>query len=530
MNLALVHRRNEKLYPNKLAVICGDRRVTFAELEARVNRLVNALLARGVRKGDRIAILAKNCVELFEVYGAAEKGGFIIVPLNWRLQPHELAVLINDCSPSVLFVEQGYVEAINSIRAQVPGVGHFVAIGTEAAGSEAVADLEGFGAGYQNYEAVLQGASVEDAGIEVLEDDVAYIIYTSGTTGLPRGAMHTHRGQVEDARTLSLEIGIVPSDVYLSTMPLFHIGGHAVALAYFHRGATNLVMRDFDAEEMLRLIHRERVTSVQVVPTMIAFALDLPNLASYDVSSLRTIFYASAPMPVALLRRSMEVFGNIFFQAYGQTESGPVITVLRKEDHVPNGSEREVRRLASCGRAALDVDVRVVDEQGREVRPGEVGEIIARSDWNMIGYWNQPELTEQTIRKGWLYTGDMATVDEDGYIYIVDRKKDMIISGGENIYPREVEEVLYRHPAVLEAAVIGVPDDKWGESVKAVVVLKSGASATEAEIIEHCKAGLASYKKPKSVDFVQVLPKTPSGKVLKRDLRERYWQGRERRV
>lgn len=517
MNLARMHRRNARLYRDKLAIIYQDRRVTFGQLDKRINRLVNALIARGVRKGDRISILAKNCVEYFEVYGAAEKGGFIIVPLNFRLQPHELAHLINDCTAAVLFVEREYFAAIDSIRDQVPSVVHFVAIGTEAAG-------------YENYESILAAASEEDAQVPILDDDVAYIIYTSGTTGLPRGAMHTHRGQVEDARTMALEVAISPDDIYLGVMPFYHIGGRAVSLSHFYRGATNLVMRDFDPEGLLRLIQDERVTCVQVVPTMIAFALDLPNVRSYDLSSLRTIFYASAPMPVALLRRSIEVFGNIFFQAYGQTESGPVITVLRKEDHVPDGSERQARKLASCGVPALDVDVRVVDHLGHDVKPGEVGEIIARSDWIMKGYWNKPEMTEQTIRNGWLHTGDMATVDEDGYIYIVDRKKDMIISGGENIYPREIEEVLYKHPAVLEAAVIGVPDEKWGESVKAIIVLKSGAVATEAEIIEHCKASLASYKKPKSVEFVRSLPKTPTGKILKRELREGYWQGRERRV
>ncbi len=517
MNLAHMHCRNAKLYPDKPAIICGDRRVTFGELDLRINRLVNALLSRGVRKGDRISILAKNCVEYFEVYGAAEKGGFIIVPLNFRLQPHELAQLINDSGASVLFVEAEYLATINSIRDLVPSVASFVSIRGEAAD-------------YESYEEILRDASPEDADVQINDDDVVYIIYTSGTTGLPRGAMHTHRGQVEDARTMALELGARPIDIYLSAMPFYHIGGRAVSLTHFYMGAANVVMRDFDAEGMLKLIQEERATCVQVVPTMLAFALDLPNVRSFDLSSLRTIFYASAPMPVALLRCCIDVFGNIFFQAYGQTESGPLTTVLQKEAHVPNGSERETKRLASCGVPALDVEVRVVDAHGQDVKPGDVGEIITRSDWIMKGYWNKPELTEQTVRNGWLHTGDMATVDEDGFIYIVDRKKDMIISGGENIYPREIEEVLYGHPAVLEAAVIGVPDEKWGESVEAIIVLKSGASATESEIIEYCKASLASYKKPKSVEFVASLPKTPSGKILKRELRARYWQGCVRRV
>ncbi|MCL5266410.1 MAG: long-chain-fatty-acid--CoA ligase [Chloroflexi bacterium] len=517
MNLAYMHRRNAKLYPDKPAIIYGERRVTFGQLEDRINRLVNVLHAKGVKKGDRIAILAKNCIEYFEVYGSAEKGGPIIVPLNFRLQPHELAHLLNDCGACVLFVEAEYVDVIESIRPQIPFVKHFIAIRSDAPG-------------YENYESLLSAASAEDALVEIGDDDVAYIIYTSGTTGLPRGAMLTHRGQAQDARAMTLELGIVPNDVYLGVMPFYHIGGRALALSHFYRGCTNVVMRDFDPEGLLRLIQAERVTCVQVVPTMIAFALDLPNVRDFDLSCLRTIFYASAPMPVALLGRAIETFGPIFFQAYGQTESGPLLTVLRKDDHLPDGSEAEVKRLGSCGIPVLDADVRVLNDDGRDVSPGEVGEISARSEWIMVGYWGKPDMTAQTVRDGWLYTGDMATVDEGGYIYIVDRKKDMIISGGENIYPREIEEVLYRHPAVLEAAVIGTPDERWGEAVKALVVLKSGATATEAEIIEHCKINLASYKKPKSVEFVESLPKTPTGKILKRELREKYWQGHERRV
>lgn len=263
---------------------------------------------------------------------------------------------------------------------------------------------------------------------------------------------------------------------------------------------------------------------------MVALLLDYPDIDNYDTSSLQTIFYAASPMPLSLLKRGIEKFGAIFCQGYGLSESGPTATFLSKKDHVTEGEPNVLQRLNSCGKAAIVCDVRIINEKGEDVQPGEVGEIIIQSQRLMKGYWNQPEKTADSIRKGWLYSSDMATVDEDGYIYIVDRKNDMIISGGENIYPREIEEVLYSHPAVLEATVIGVPDDKWGESIKVFVALKQGALVSESELIEFCKLNLASYKKPKYVEFMTELPKNASGEILKTVLRDKYWSGRDKKV
>jgi acyl-CoA synthetase (AMP-forming)/AMP-acid ligase II len=416
-----------------------------------------------------------------------------------------------------LLVSDEYVPTIGKLQSELPGIQHFIS-------------LDGQATGMQAYQALLDAQPTRDPHIAITPDDLAYIMYTSGTTGRPKGAMLTHRGQVADAQSMLMELSLRPSDKHLAVMPFFHVGGRAVPLTHFYRGCTIAISSGFDPTQALTLIERHRLNTIQVVPTMIAFMLDLPDLDRFDVSSLNMIFYASSPMPVELLRRAIDKFGSIFVQGYGQTESGPLSTLLGKEDHVTGGTAEQLRRLASAGRPVMNVEARVVDFEGRDVPHGEVGEIIVRSDLNMSGYWNNPEATAEAIRDGWLHTGDMATMDDAGYIYIVDRKKDMIVSGGENIYPREVEEELYAHPAVLEAAVIGVPDPVWGESVKALVVLKKDARTSEEELIEHCKTHLASYKKPKSVEFRKELPKTPSGKILKRVLREKYWADHDRRV
>ena len=520
MILGDFYRRNVTMYPDKTAFIHEDRRLTFAELDARVNRLVHALTGLGLEKGDRVAILAKNCIPFMEVYGGSEKGGLVTVPLNFRLSGPELARIIHDSGTKALVVSQEYLSAVESIRNDVPTVEHFIC-------------LDGQVDGMHSYEALLANQPVTEPRVTLTPDDLAYIMYTSGTTGRPKGAMLTHRGQLADSQSMLMELSLRPSDRHLAVMPLFHVGGRAVPLTHFYRGCTTVISSGFDPVQALSLIERHGLTTIQVVPTMIAFMLDSPDLERFDTSSLNMMFYASSPMPVELMRRAITKFGQIFVQGYGQTESGPLTTLLGKEDHVANGTPEQLRRLASCGRAVMNVAVGVVDADGQDVslgEPADVGELVCRSELNMSGYWANPAATAEAIRDGWLYTGDMATVDEDGYLYIVDRKKDMLISGGENIYPREVEEVLYTHEAVLEAAVIGVPDPVWGEAVKALVVLKQRARASAEELIEHCKAHLASYKKPKSVEFRKELPKTPSGKILKRALREKYWAGQRRSV
>ncbi|MCL5961331.1 MAG: long-chain fatty acid--CoA ligase [Chloroflexi bacterium] len=503
--------RNARLYPNKPAIVDGEQCLSFSQLNERVNRLVNALAARGVEKGDRVAILAQNCGEYYEVFGAGEKGGRIVVPLNWRLVGRELCYQINNAEPAVLIVGEGYVDLVESIRPEIPCVQHYLVLGDQRPGFEA-------------YESFLAEGSPAEPEVEIKPDDPVYILYTSGTTGIPKGAVLTQRGQMHNAELMLGEQGIRPGERVLTVLPMFHLAAKNVMNYHLMRGNTGYVMAKFDPGEVLETIEREKITHVHVAPTMLVFMLEVPDISRYDLSSLNTILYATAPMPVDLLKRCIEVFGPVFQQAYGQTESGPLITLLHKEDHKTVGTPAELRRLGSCGLPVIGVQVRVVDENGSEVRPGEVGEITARSDLIMSGYWNNPEATAQAIRDGWLHTGDLATVDEDGYVYIVDRKKDMIISGGENVYPREVEEVLYTHPAVLEVSVIGAPDPRWGESVRAVVSLRQGTTVTEQELIDYCRGRLAGYKRPKSVVFVDTFPKNPSGKILKRELRKMFSQ------
>jgi long-chain acyl-CoA synthetase len=321
-----------------------------------------------------------------------------------------------------------------------------------------------------------------------------------------------------------IELGINPNDITLHVKPFFHVGPIWPMLSHFYMGGTNVVIRGFGPKAVLETIEKEKVTNINTAPVMILRMLNYPRLKRYNLKSLRLLIYGASPMPVEILKKALAVFGNIMTQNYGSTE-GIVLTRLEQKDHILNGTDSRIRRLGSCGKGGINVEVRVVDEKGDDIAFGQIGEIIARGDHIMGGYWKRPDETANTLKDGWLYTGDLATVDDEGYIYVVDRKKDMIISGGENIYPREIEEVIYTHPAVSEVAVIGVPDSEWGESVKALVVPKPGKDITEEEIMDICKRDLASYKKPKSVEFVKDLPRTPSGKILKKELKKKYCNG-----
>ncbi|MBV9338406.1 MAG: long-chain-fatty-acid--CoA ligase [Solirubrobacterales bacterium] len=514
MTLGEVARRNARLYPDKPAFVCGERSVTFAEHNARVNRLIHALHAHGLQAGDRIAVLSRNSLEYFDVYGAGEKGGFPIAPLNFRLTVGELAGIVENIEPRALFAQSPYLETGRDLA--------------KALGDDLllIACDGGAPSGCASLDEMLSARSDAEPDTAIDPDDVCYLMSTSGTTGRPRAAMLDHRGQWLDALTLALEMRLAPTDRHLATMPLFHVGGRAIVLAHTLRGCTVHLHDEFDAGAVVRDIATHQVTTTQVVPAMLAWLLDEP-LDAWDLSSLRLVWYASAPMPLELLRRAISRFGPIFVQGYGQTESGPLATALSPEEHVLEGEE--AGRLSSCGRAVPGVDVRIVDERGIELPRGEVGEIAICSPFNMVGYWREPELTGDAVIDGWLRTGDMGRMDELGYVYIVDRKKDMIISGGENVFPRECEEVLYSHAAVLEAAVIGVPHPVWGETPRAIVVRRPDGRISERELIAFCRDRLAHYKCPTAVEFRSELPRTPSGKVLKRELREPYWQAVARR-
>jgi long-chain acyl-CoA synthetase len=505
---------NAQRHPDRIAFISEDRRYTYGEVNQRVNSLVHALADLDVRKGDRVGILAHNCSQYFEVVGLA-KAGRVCVPLNWRSVARELSYLINNSEISTLIVEREFVDVIESIRHELEGVRTFICLDAEVEGM-------------LNYEELVSRFPPNEPTDKVEADDPCILFYTSGTTGRPKAAIHTHKGILADCTLPHRRLG--PDDRVLCVMPFFHVGGLAAhMLAAFAAGTTMLIHRRFDESAVLEAIEKERLTYIFLVPAMIIRLLEHPNLSQYDLSSLHTVGYTGAPMPVEALRRGVRLLGGVFVQEFGQTETLNM-SVLKREDHKVEGSPKELKRLESAGKPLKEGEIRIVDEQGRDVPVGEPGEIIAHSDRLMKGYWRMPEETAETIRDGWLHTGDVGKMDEDGYIYVVDRKKDMIISGGENIYPREVEEVLYMHPAVREAAVVGVPDEKWGESVKALVVLRPGPEVCEEEIIEFCRQHMASYKKPRSVEFWDDFPRTGSGKIRKSEIRESYWEGYEKRV
>jgi long-chain acyl-CoA synthetase len=509
--------RNALLHSDEEAFVYDSERITFAKYNERVNSLIHALCTLEVRKGDIIGVLSWNCLEYADVCGAAMKGGFIVSPFNPRLHREELEYLINYSEASTLFVGPELVETVKGLRSRLPKVKHYISFGASA--PDMVSHHE-----------LLATHPFDEPGVNVLKDDPFLIFYTSGTTGLPRGALYTHRRKLDNTRIKALEMGAKPGDRHIMVLPFFHIGGDSHVWPFFLVGGCNVIMpqRSFEPDAVFQAIQNEKATDIQIVPTQLKALLSHQNLKKYNLSSLNRIYYAASPMPVELLRKGLEIFGPIFSQGYGQTESGPQIASLpRKAHQVLDRPLEEQKVLSSCGQPSLGVHVRVVDENKNDVECGKVGEIIAQSDSIMVEYWRRPEETREAIVDGWLHTGDMGYYDEKGFIYIVDRKKDMIVTGGENVYSREVEEVLYRHPAIADVAVIGIPDPQWVERVHAVVALKGDATATENEIIAFCKEHLASYKAPKSVEFTESLPKNPQGKILKRKLVEKYRAGKE---
>ncbi len=519
MPLGHVMRRSANKFPEKTALITRDARMTYRTLNTRVNQLANGLLQAGLQKGDRVAVLFHNGAEFIEVYFACAKSGGVFVPINNLLKERELRQILEYIQPRVIIIDPEFERVTRGLAEVMPFVEFLVVLRKDPEPP------------CLSYEAVIQDGAPHEPEVTVTDDDIMSIFLTSGTTGLPKGAVRSHRQDVMNAMTGAIELKLDYEDRAVILFPLYHVTFED-QIRYFLMGNTVYIRREgaFDPKDVLEILSREKITICQFVPTMVSAMLQEQDIERYDLSSLRLIPYAAAPMPVELLKRAMARFQCEFAQFYGQTETGPLTTLLRPQDHVLNGTEEQLARLASSGRAVVDYEVRIVDQEGKDVAIGEVGEIIVRSEASMNGYWNLPEETAKTIRDGWIYTGDFGRFDDEQCVYIVDRKNDMIISGGKNIYPRELEEVIYTHPAILDVAVIGVPDDYWGEAVKAVVVLKDGMEATEEEIISLCRENLASYKKPKSVEFRNELPRTPTGKIRKKDIREEYWKGKDRRV
>lgn len=518
MNIGFIPAKTARLDPAREALIDvhSGRRVTFGELDERVRRLGNALVGElGLSKGDRVAILSKNCIEYMEIYYACARVGMIAQPINWRLGLEEMTRILVNGAPSVVITSGEYAAEAAELKGRV----------------EARSWLSYGEGGDGSYDDLLNRSPDHEPAVSaaVGGDDPTLILYTGGTTGESKGALHTHHSLYMGMINQTVAERVVPSDVYMLTGQMFHI---PVALAMnYHAHGCPMVLINFEARLALETIQKERVSAFLGITTMLNWMMADEKFDQFDLSSLRNIQYGGGPMPRSVVEAALAAFPCTIIQGYGQTE-GMTMSFLSQEDHSRALAGEHPERLASCGREGFVTEIRLADPEGNTVpRDSKTpGEILVRSEANMVGYWQRPDLTEQTIRDGWMWTGDIAVWDEDGYIFIVDRAKDMIISGGENIYSTQVEAAIHKHPGVLESAVFGIPDDEWGEAVKAVVVMKPGETATEQEIIATAAAHLASYQKPKSVDFVDSLPKAPTGKILKRQLRDPYWEAAGKKV
>jgi len=512
MLLREVFNTGPKLFPNKVAIIDGRRRFTYREMGERWNRLANALMALGLRKGDYLGFLLKNCTEVIEAYGAGAKAGVAVGGVNYRLSPAGVKTVLEDMRCRVLLVGDEFVDMINSVRTQLPFLETCISVGCE-------------GEGMMEYESLLKKASPTEPDIQTGIEDLAHIVYTSGTTGVAKGAMATRQIAVNRICTIAIELSADASDKFIKVFPLFHVGFY-VALAFIFRAATLALLKDWDPRDFCRIVETEKINKTNLAPVMVNFVLNSPDVNEYDLSSLELLMYGGAPMPMETQKRVMKLLpGCKFIQCYGCSETSSLVW-LRPEDHASalSGTTGSMQRMGSCGRQGALSIAKVVNKDGTDVKPGEVGEIILGGGNIMTGYLNRPIETAEALRNGWFNTKDLAKVDEDGYIYIVDRKNFMIITGGENVYPAQVENVLFSHPKIAEAAVLGVPDDTWGEVVKAVVVVKPGEAVTQEEIIDFCRPRMANYAKPKSVDFVDALPHMPTGKIDKLILKKRYWE------
>lgn len=502
LSLGELLSRNARKFPHKEALVVGEKRLSYRRLDERVNKLANAMKTLGIKKGDKVATYLKNGLEIIEVYFAAAKIGAVAVPINFRLAPGEIAFILNDSESRLLFLDREFWSNIEIIKDQMGNVEKYILVAGPPADE------------YVDYEDFLGAGEQANPKLPVDEDDDAFILYTAGTTGRPKGALLSHKNIFIDAMTMALEHHHSFEDRHLCVPPLFHSAALCAMVIHMIVIGTTIVMRDFDPLELLKMIEKERITFVFLVPSMWIFLLNLPELEKYDTSSLRIASTGGAVMPVSVKKAIMSKFPNSgVIDTFGQTEMAPCATTLKARD--------ALRKEGSVGLPLAIVEVRIVDELMNDVPVGEVGEIVYRGPNMFKGYYKKPVETQEAFYGGWFHSGDMVQQDEEGFIYVKDRKKDMLISGGENIYPAEIEEVLYSHPKIIEAAVIGVPDPQWGESVKAFIVLKEGQQMTSEEVVAHCTNHLARYKRPSHVEFLNALPRNAAGKVLKRELRSR---------
>jgi len=523
MNLPLTpvrfKKRAETEFGNKTGVVCGDVRLTYREYGRRANQLSSALGKLGVKKGDRVAWLGYNCHRLLEAYYGVVQMGAVLLPLNIRITPSEIAFILEDSESVVLFYDRDFSPIVEAIKKESSGIKHYVPLEPDP--------------GTSGYEDLLAAESSDFTPPQINDDDLAELFYTSGTTANPKGVMMTHRILYLHAMQVLAGLAIKDSNIQLHTIPLFHVNGWGTPHSITCAGGRHVVIKKFDPQQVLDLVQRERVTHFSMVPTMATALINHPAVHDYDLASLEFVQIGGAASPVDLIREVEQTLRCRCYAGYGLTETTPVLTVGFLKDHLKDLPDSERwKRQAMTGYPLPGVEVEMFDGDDKPLpHDGQsAGEIVVRADNVMAGYWKRPEETAQTLRGGWLHTGDMAVVDQEGYFLIVDRKKDIIISGGENISSIEVEKAVYSHPLVLECAVIAVPDDRWGEVPKALVVLKQGQSTTEKELIDYCRTVLPGFKIPKSVEFFDALPKGGTGKILKKELRERYWSGYTKRV
>ena len=513
--IAGIIRTHAKNLSGKVALVQGDRVQTWHELYQRSSQVAQALKAAGVGNQDRVAFLDKNSIEHFEVFYGCAMLNAVSVDINFRLAPPEVAYIVNDSRAKVFVVGPDFVPVLDAIAGELPHTKKIVVIGGHPK--------------HESYESWVAGHSPVDPGVNSRPNDVAFQLYSSGTTGRPKGVMLTNDnflGILPSARDLW---GMNEHAINLVAMPLFHIGGSGWATAGQYNGCKSIILREtVDVGGIVKMIGEHRITHAFMVPALLAFTLMVPDIDKADFSSLKLIAYGASPISEQVLAQSLKTFKCEFVQVYGLTETTGVVTMLMHEDHDVDGPRKHL--LRSCGKPSMGIELKIVDEKGKEVAAGDVGEIIIRSKQVMKGYWNMPEETAKSIRNGWFYTGDAGYKDKEGYVYIHDRVKDMIVSGGENVYPAEVENALMKHPAIQDVAVIGIPDDRWGEVPLAIVVRKAGIEVTEDDIVAFGRTQLAGFKTPKKVAWIDALPRNPSGKILKKDLRAPYWQGRTRQV
>ena len=532
--------------PDSLALVSdtGERRLTWRELDERADRVADALAADGVGPGDRVTYLDLNRLEFFELLFGCLRVGAVLAPLNWRLTPAELGLIVADAGARVLVVGERFVPALDAIRGAAPRLHRVAVIGTEG-GAEASAEeasegseADGTDQGYEQWLATAparqgddaaEARAADDAGAEASDAAIVLQLYTSGTTGLPKGVLLSQRN-FATLTTNDTGWDMGPESVSLVAMPLFHIGGAGWALAGMIREAASVVVAEIEPRRLLDTLEQQRVTHTFLVPAVLAMLAAVPGAAERDLSALRCVVYGASPITGAVLERSLATLRAPHYQVYGLTETTGAITQLDASDHDPGGPRAHL--LRSAGRPYPWVELMTVEPStGEPARPGQVGEVWVRSDQVTGGYWNKPAESAAVLPGGgWFRSGDAGYLDAEGFLFLTDRIKDMIVTGGENVYPIEVEDALAAHPAVADVAVIGVPDERWGETVKAIVVRHPGAEVTEDELLSFARERLAGFKRPRSVDFIDVLPRNPTGKLLKKVLREPFWTGREGRL